>query len=189
MFFLSNYKLLVAFAGWELGSLSHLLPSSWYISPAAYLVHRYVPDKLRGGMISLSLAPANAAILFFLLQVCTFILNYNDTASHILTCIHNNQNHALQYKHGPHFHLSMDRFSTLISYLIYACFKFYRHFHWLKASRTYVLVSFPPFINMMRRMVVLLVISNVWSTEHTCYFSECFALKTCHLFRFFVLKH
>ncbi|KAG5528514.1 hypothetical protein RHGRI_029261 [Rhododendron griersonianum] len=28
----------------------------------------YVPDKLRGGMISLSLAPANAAILFFLLQ-------------------------------------------------------------------------------------------------------------------------
>ncbi|XP_022977334.1 molybdate-anion transporter-like isoform X2 [Cucurbita maxima] len=28
----------------------------------------YVPNKLRGGMISLSLAPANAAILFFLLQ-------------------------------------------------------------------------------------------------------------------------
>jgi len=34
-------------------------------------VYRYVPNELRGGMISLSLAPANAAILLFLIQVCS----------------------------------------------------------------------------------------------------------------------
>jgi hypothetical protein len=32
-------------------------------------VNRYVPNELRGGMMSLSLAPANAAILLFMIQV------------------------------------------------------------------------------------------------------------------------
>lgn len=31
----------------------------------------YVPNELRGGMMSLSLAPSNALVLFFLVQVCT----------------------------------------------------------------------------------------------------------------------
>ncbi|KAL6993822.1 hypothetical protein U1Q18_011935 [Sarracenia purpurea var. burkii] len=39
------------------------------ILPAlARLRTMYIPNELRGGMISLSVAPANAAILFFLLQ-------------------------------------------------------------------------------------------------------------------------
>ena len=38
---------------------------------AVNCVYRYVPNELRGGMISLSLAPANAAILLFLIQVCS----------------------------------------------------------------------------------------------------------------------
>ena len=38
-------------------------------SNASFSMHRYVPNELRGGMISLSLAPANAAILFSLVQV------------------------------------------------------------------------------------------------------------------------
>ncbi|XP_023518488.1 molybdate-anion transporter-like isoform X2 [Cucurbita pepo subsp. pepo] len=44
------------------GCVGLILPS------LARLRTMYVPSKLRGGMISLSLAPANAAILFFLLQ-------------------------------------------------------------------------------------------------------------------------
>lgn len=160
MFFLSNYKLLVAFAGWELGSLSHLLPSSWYISPAAYLVHRYVPDKLRGGMISLSLAPANAAILFFLLQVCTFILNYNDTASHILTCIHNN----LRIR-TMHFSISMDH--TFI-------------WAWIDFLRLYptwymrVLSFIATFIGWKHREPMFLLVSRrslIWCAEWLCYSS------------------
>lgn len=43
-------------------------------------IHRYVPNELRGGMISLSLAPANAAVLLFLMQVMClynhFLLNF-----------------------------------------------------------------------------------------------------------------
>lgn len=38
-------------------------------SNASFSMHRYVPNELRGGMISLSLAPSNAAILFFVVQV------------------------------------------------------------------------------------------------------------------------
>jgi hypothetical protein len=37
-------------------------------SSAINCVYRYVPNELRGGMISLSLTPANAAILLFLIQ-------------------------------------------------------------------------------------------------------------------------
>ena len=37
----------------------------------AHFIYRYVPNELRGGMISLSLAPANAAILLCLIQVCS----------------------------------------------------------------------------------------------------------------------
>ncbi|KAG6594995.1 Molybdate-anion transporter, partial [Cucurbita argyrosperma subsp. sororia] len=44
------------------GCVGLILPS------LARLRTMYVPSKLRGGMISLSLAPANAAILFFLLR-------------------------------------------------------------------------------------------------------------------------
>lgn len=39
-------------------------------------VHRYVPNALRGGMISLSQAPANAAILLFLVQVSVSSQDY-----------------------------------------------------------------------------------------------------------------
>lgn len=35
-----------------------------------FFIYRYVPNELRGGMISLSQIPANAAILFCLIQVC-----------------------------------------------------------------------------------------------------------------------
>jgi TRAP-type uncharacterized transport system fused permease subunit len=38
-------------------------------SSAINCVNRYVPNELRGGMMSLSLAPANAAILLFMIQV------------------------------------------------------------------------------------------------------------------------
>jgi hypothetical protein len=38
-------------------------------SSAINCINRYVPNELRGGMMSLSLAPANAAILLFMIQV------------------------------------------------------------------------------------------------------------------------
>lgn len=41
-----------------------------------FFIYRYVPNELRGGMISLSQVPANAAILFCLIQVCA-ITNIN----------------------------------------------------------------------------------------------------------------
>lgn len=53
---------------WE-GLLTYL----WLI-----ISNRYVPNELRGGMISLSLAPANLALVFFLMQVCVYLI--------LLTC-------------------------------------------------------------------------------------------------------
>lgn len=46
----------------------HLL-NHWFNS-SNYFVCRYVPNELRGGMMGLSLAPANAAILLSVVQVC-----------------------------------------------------------------------------------------------------------------------